>query len=74
MDPKAIFIKEEEKNLVDYIMNMMRLAHPLSVNDLKLKVAEICQENATPFKNDILRHNWLKWFKKRHSNLICQDF
>ena len=43
MKPKSIFTKEEEDNLVTYMMEIMRLAYPLNVHDLKMKVAEICQ-------------------------------
>ena len=60
MDPKAILTIEEEENLVEYMMTMVRLAHPLSVQDLKLKVVEICQEKAIPFKDGIMGQSWLK--------------
>ena len=38
MEPQSILTKEEEK-IVEYMVEMGRLDHPLSVNDLKLKVA-----------------------------------
>ena len=43
MEPKSILTKEEEDNLVTYMMKMVRLGHLLSVNDLKINVAEICK-------------------------------
>ena len=42
MEPKAILTKEEDEKLVDYEVQMGRLAHPLTPIDLKLKVAKIC--------------------------------
>ena len=70
--PQSILTKEEEDKLVEYIVEMGRLAHPLSANDLQLKVAEICQMRATPFKDGIPRRNWLKLFQKRHPNLVLR--
>ena len=66
MGPKATLTIEEEEKLVQYMEEMVKLAHPLSPNDLKLKVAEICQSRETPFKDGIPGRSWLKWFKKRH--------
>ena len=42
MSPKSILTKEEEEKLVQYVIKMERLAHPLTPNDFKLKVAKIC--------------------------------
>ena len=39
MSLKTFLSKEEKNNLVDYMMEMIRLG----VNDLKMKVVEICQ-------------------------------
>ena len=42
MGPKSILTKEEEDKVVDYVIEMGRLAHPWTPNDLKLKIVEIC--------------------------------
>ena len=61
MDPKTILTKEEDDNLVQYMMEMVRLAHLLSVSDLKIKVVEICQQRLTPSRDGIPDKCWLKW-------------
>ena len=71
MDPKTV-LNNEEDTLVKYMMEMIRLAHPLSVEDLKMKVAEICQQMIIPFRDGIPSKSWLKWFKKRHSTLVMR--
>ena len=48
--PKCVLTKEEEEKLVAYVVEMARLAHPLISNDLKLKVAEICQTKYTFYR------------------------
>ena len=53
MGPPSILTKEEEHKLVLYMVEMAKLAHPLSATDLKLKVAEICRTRGTPFKDGI---------------------
>ena len=62
MRPKCVLTKEEEEKVVAYVVEMVRLAHPLIPTDLKLKVAEICQTRYTPFKNEIPGRSWLYWF------------
>ena len=42
MGSRSILTKEEEEKLVEYVIEMERLTHPLIPNDLKLKVVEIC--------------------------------
>ena len=72
MGPKSILTKEEEENLVAYMMEMISLAHSLSVDDLKMKVAEICQDRQIPFGDGIPGKSWLKWFKHRHPQLVMR--
>ena len=66
MGLKTTFTTSEELKLVEYMLDMQNLAHLLTINDLKLKVGEICQGRVTPFNNGISGKSWLKWFKKRH--------
>ena len=42
MGPQGTFSKEEKAKLVEYMIEVVRVAHPLSTNDLKMKVVEIC--------------------------------
>ena len=51
--PKSILTKKEEEKLVDYVVEIGRLVHPLTLNDLKLKVVEICQTRYTSIRDGI---------------------
>ena len=62
MGLRSIFIKKEKVDLVEYMVEMVKLAHPLSISDLKMKIAEIYQQRAIPFKDGIPRRSWLIWF------------
>ena len=73
MGPKCVLTNEEEDKLVAYVVEMARLAHPLTPTDLKLKVAEICQTRHTPFKDGIPGRSWLYWFQKRHPQLVLRQ-
>ena len=64
MGPKSILTTTEELKLVNCMVEMQNLAYSLTVNELKLKVGEICQERLAPFKDGILSKSWLKWFKR----------
>ena len=65
--------KSEEKALEEYILKMQEYAYPLSMDQLRLKVAEVVQERVTPFRDGIPGNGWIKWFKKRHPNQIQQN-
>ena len=54
IDPRNILTKEEEVDLVEYTMEMVKVAHPLSVTHPKMKVAEICQQRPIHFKDGIV--------------------
>ena len=62
----------EEKALEEYILKMQEYAYPLSMDQLRLKVAEMVQERVTPFHDGIPGNEWIKWFKKRHPNLTLR--
>ena len=51
---------------------MQEYAYPLSMDQLRMKVAEMVQERITPFRDGIPGNGWIKWFKKRHSNLTLR--
>ena len=67
--PPTVFTQSEEKALEEYILKMQEYGYPLSIDQLRLKVAEIIQDRVTPFRDGILGYGWIKWFKKRHLNL-----
>jgi hypothetical protein len=67
-----ILTVDEEQQLMDYIIQMQGLGFPLSLSQLKLKVALITQERTTPFVHGILGAGWLRWFKRRHPELALK--
>ena len=64
--------QSEEKTLEEYILKMQEYAYPFSMDQLRLKIAEMVQDRVTPFCDGIPGNGWIKWFKKRHLNLILQ--
>ena len=68
MGPKTTLTIEEEEKLIEYMEQMVTLAHTLSANDLKFKVVDICQQRETTFMDGIPD----KLFKKRHLHLIMR--
>jgi hypothetical protein len=48
---------------------MQDLGFPLSISQVKLKVAMITQDRDTPFTDGIPGPSWLHWFKRRHPEL-----
>ena len=65
--------QSEEKALEEYILKMQEYAYPLSMDQLRLKVAEMVQERVTPFRDGIPGNGWIKWFRKRHPNLTLRN-
>ena len=49
MGPKGVLIKDEEDEVVKYVVDMLKMGHPLTPTDLKMKVAEITQLSAIFF-------------------------
>ena len=70
--PPTVLTQSEEKALQAYILKMQEYAYPLSMDQLRLKVAEIVQDRVTPFRDGIPGNGWIKWFKKRHPNLTLR--
>ena len=65
--------EEEESTLVKWILEMQKHAHPISIFELRRKVAEITQERWTPFKDGIPSRGWLRWFRNRHLELTLRS-
>ena len=59
----TILTKEEEAFIIQYMDEMLEIGQPLTLQMLKLKVAEVCQGRLTPFKDGILGESWLYWFR-----------
>ena len=65
-------LKQEEEQALDNI-KMTDYGHPLTSEELRLKVALLTQERVTSFKDGIPGNSWFTWFKKRHPNLTTRQ-
>jgi hypothetical protein len=70
--PPTILKLDEEIALTTYMTQMQQYGHPLSMQQLRLKVATITQERVSPFSDGIPGDSWVHWFKKRHPNLTLR--
>ena len=70
---QGVLTVEEETTLVKWMLEMQDHAHPISILELRRKVAEITQEQWTPFTDGIPGRGWLKWFRNRHPELILRS-
>ena len=64
-----ILNQEEEKALETYMLQMADYGHPLTTEQLRLKVTLLTQERVIVFTNGIFGIRWLHWFQKRHPHL-----
>jgi hypothetical protein len=70
--PPIVLKQEEENALTIYITKMQEYGHPLSMQQLRLKVATITQERVTLFREGIPGDSWIRWFKVRHPELTLR--
>lgn len=68
--PPTILTSEEEDALLQWIFLKCDSGHGVSILDVKLKVAEICQTRHTLFSNGIPGKSWWESFRKRHPKLV----
>ena len=68
----AVLNPTEERQLVDYLVNMCELGYGLTPIALKLKVYEITRGRWTPFRNGVPGKGWMKWWKRRHPELTLR--
>ena len=71
--PQPVLNQEEVDALETYMREMAEYGHPLTTEQLKLKVALLTQERPTPFTNGVLGNSWLMWFRNRHPNLTVSQ-
>lgn len=69
---QGVLSVEEDEQLVKYLFDMQERAHPLSITDVRMKVAELTQDRWTPFKNGVPGAGWLRWFRRRHPELTLR--
>ena len=68
----GVLTAKEESDLVTWMLSMQDHAHPISVQELRIKVAEITQERWTPFTEGIPGRGWMRWFRRRHPELTLR--
>ena len=71
--PAPVLKQEEEQALESYLIKMADYGHPLTTEELRLKVALLTQGRITSFKDRIPSNSWFIWFKKRHPNLTTRQ-
>ena len=71
--PKCVLTMVKERQLVQYLEEMVRISCPLNPTQLKLKVAEMTQTRMIPFRNGIPGKSWIRWFKNRHPELVLRS-
>ncbi|KAK3697099.1 hypothetical protein RRG08_019282 [Elysia crispata] len=69
---KAIFSKKEEKELVDYLVNMHRCGFGRTRQDFMLKLQDTLNkaERKTKFENNMPSDEWFSAFLERHKDTI----
>ncbi|MCO5593831.1 hypothetical protein L7F22_047849 [Adiantum nelumboides] len=68
--PATMLTSSEEEALLQWIFQKCESGHGISVIDVKLKVAEMCQTRHTIFTNGIPGKSWWLSFRKRHPELV----
>jgi hypothetical protein len=71
--PPTILQKDEESALTTYMGKIQDYGHPLTMQQLRLKVSTITQERVTPFREGIPGKSWVRWFKQRHPDLTLKN-
>jgi len=56
---QGVLTVQEEATLVQWMLHMQDVVHSIYITELKIKVAEIIQEQWTPFTDGILGRGWL---------------
>jgi hypothetical protein len=69
---KPVLIPTKEDKVVKYIHSMGRLGYPMSLTELRIKVAEATQLCQNPFTDGIPGRGWLRWFRFRHPEVSLQ--
>ena len=67
-----MLIAKEEEKVVNYIHSMARLGHPISLTELRIKVAEATQLSQTLFTDGIPGLGWLRWFRNWHPEVLLR--
>ena len=71
----TVFSKEEENELVDYVVQMANMGFGLTRGDLQLTAYCLAERpgKSHPFLNEIVGRGWLEEFLARHPKVILQS-
>jgi hypothetical protein len=61
--------KEEDQTVVAWTLGMQECGLFITLQQLKMKVAEVTQTRPTPLKNGMPTESWWHWLQKRHPNI-----
>ncbi|KAI5069587.1 hypothetical protein GOP47_0015888 [Adiantum capillus-veneris] len=68
--PETTLTFDEEEALLQWVFQKCKSGHGVSILDVKLKVAEICQTIHALFTNGIPGRSWWEGFRHRHPQLV----
>jgi hypothetical protein len=69
---QPVLREDEEKKLVEYLIKIQDLGHPLFPGQLRLKVALTTQTRLTPWSAvGVPSKSWLRKFKERHPEIAA---
>ncbi len=66
MGHQGVLIKVKFGVIVNWVLNMQKVGFFFTLQQLKLKVAEVTQTKLMPFQNGILGSVWWYLLKKHH--------
>jgi hypothetical protein len=70
---QGVLSQAEETSLEQYLLQMQDLGYPLTIGQLRLKVAQMVETRENPFRNGIPGAGWFRWFRRRHPNLALRS-
>jgi hypothetical protein len=68
----GVLMEEEDAAMLTWTLTMQERELSISLQQLKMKVAELTQTKATPFRDGIPSNSWWYWFKCRHPKINLQ--
>jgi hypothetical protein len=61
-----VLIKEEDVIVIAWVLGMQECGLSITLQQLKMKVAELTQTKPTPLKHGVSGKTWWYWFNRKH--------